>query len=180
MKGCVSNLKAIQITSDSLFRSAFPRAHLWNRIAVLWEFGFSYLLSVSFYSLYLFKLGLAPQITDLYGKVAFTGESACCSITLSSYNKSWKSPFSRELWSMWKSLSVVRAFPAILAGLKLPAKSMDGKHYLPDLLRTMSSQSHQSKGKMQSQDYLPKGYHAHESMTLQYLLWACLESYSVK
>uniref|UniRef100_A0A9J7Y275 IQ motif containing GTPase activating protein 1 n=1 Tax=Cyprinus carpio carpio TaxID=630221 RepID=A0A9J7Y275_CYPCA len=27
-------------------------------------------------SLYLFKLGLAPQITDLYGKVAFTGESA--------------------------------------------------------------------------------------------------------
>uniref|UniRef100_A0A673JJ39 Ras GTPase-activating-like protein IQGAP1 n=1 Tax=Sinocyclocheilus rhinocerous TaxID=307959 RepID=A0A673JJ39_9TELE len=26
-------------------------------------------------SLYLFKLGLAPQITDLYGKVAFTGES---------------------------------------------------------------------------------------------------------
>lgn len=26
------------------------------------------------YSLYLFKLGLAPQIADLYGKVAFTGE----------------------------------------------------------------------------------------------------------
>jgi len=32
------------------------------------------------YSLYLFKLGLAPQITDLYGKVAFTGESASCGI----------------------------------------------------------------------------------------------------
>lgn len=32
---------------------------------------FTYLLSSS---LYLFKLGLAPQIQDLYGKVDFTGK----------------------------------------------------------------------------------------------------------
>lgn len=32
------------------------------------------LFLVFFFSLYLFKLGLAPQIQDLYGKVDFTGE----------------------------------------------------------------------------------------------------------
>ncbi len=74
--------KAMQITSDTLSSSVFSRTHLCNRIAVLWEICFSYSLSVFFNSLYLFKLGLAPQITDLYGKVAFTGESACCSIIL--------------------------------------------------------------------------------------------------
>jgi hypothetical protein len=31
-------------------------------------------LHVVFSSLYLFKLGLAPQIQDLYGKVDFTGK----------------------------------------------------------------------------------------------------------
>uniref|UniRef100_A0A8C4HVP2 IQ motif containing GTPase activating protein 1 n=1 Tax=Dicentrarchus labrax TaxID=13489 RepID=A0A8C4HVP2_DICLA len=35
---------------------------------------FIYCISVLFYSLYLFKLGLAPQIQDLYGKVDFTEE----------------------------------------------------------------------------------------------------------
>lgn len=32
-------------------------------------------LDFMFHSLYLFKLGLAPQIQDLYGKVDFTGKS---------------------------------------------------------------------------------------------------------
>lgn len=31
-------------------------------------------LLIFFSSLYLFKLGLAPQIQDLYGKVDFTGK----------------------------------------------------------------------------------------------------------
>lgn len=35
--------------------------------------GSNYLL-IFFSSLYLFKLGLAPQIQDLYGKVDFTGK----------------------------------------------------------------------------------------------------------
>lgn len=34
-----------------------------------------FIYCVSFRSLYLFKLGLAPQIQDLYGKVDFTGKS---------------------------------------------------------------------------------------------------------
>ena len=42
-------------------------------------------------SLYLFKLGLAPQIQDLYGKVDFTGKCVCLlflSITLLSHTTS--------------------------------------------------------------------------------------------
>ena len=32
-----------------------------------------YAFSFRYFSLYLFKLGMAPQIEDLYGKVKFTG-----------------------------------------------------------------------------------------------------------
>lgn len=103
--GCGLNLKAMRITSDPLSSSAFSRAHTHTH---LWKQDSSPLgnqfLSISFcflYSLYLFKLGLAPQITDLYGKVAFTGEFACCGIkSLSLYKNSWKRPCSWELWSM--------------------------------------------------------------------------------
>ena len=35
--------------------------------------GSSILIYLVYFSLYLFKLGMAPQIEDLYGKVNFTG-----------------------------------------------------------------------------------------------------------
>lgn len=43
---------------------------------------FTYCISACCYSLYLFKLGLAPQIQDLYGKVDFTGKSVSVNTSL--------------------------------------------------------------------------------------------------
>ena len=43
---------------------------------------FTYCISACCYSLYLFKLGLAPQIQDLYGKVDFTGKSVNTSLCI--------------------------------------------------------------------------------------------------
>lgn len=37
----------------------------------------SWHVSALSFSLYLFKLGLAPQIQDLYGKLDFTGMALC-------------------------------------------------------------------------------------------------------
>lgn len=54
-------------------------------VSFLWWHCVLFLLFIAFpssHSLYLFKLGLAPQIQDLYGKVDFTGKSESKSVHL--------------------------------------------------------------------------------------------------
>ena len=58
---------------------------------IVWCF-FMCCLWVLFYSLYLFKLGLAPQIQDLYGKVDFTGKTEHECVPVNPLNPELMSP----------------------------------------------------------------------------------------
>lgn len=171
----------MQITSDSLFSSAFSSTHLWNRSALLWEICFSWSLSVFSTASTCLNLALHPRLQTCMARSPsqVSQLAVVANKSLSLYNNSWKSPCSWELRSMWKSLSIVWVFPAILACPNcLPSPWMENIIY--QTYWEQCPATHIKARKKHSQDYLPKGYHAYYSMTLQYLSWGYPDTYCIK